>query len=83
MVSVTAGIRDLIRCDFEAAHQPIQALGEHIPGREIFVYHRRLADRGRQLLTQSETHRVKSGSFPNSISKRILGAGSPACWKTI
>jgi uncharacterized membrane protein YphA (DoxX/SURF4 family) len=36
--SIAAGILDLIWGDFEAAHQPIQALGDHIPGREIFAY---------------------------------------------
>jgi len=36
---------------------------------------------GRTLLKESETHRVKSESCPNSISKRIVGAGSPASWK--
>jgi uncharacterized membrane protein len=33
--SIAAGILDLIWRDFEAAHQPIQALGDHIPGRAI------------------------------------------------
>ena len=36
--SIAAGILDLIWGDFEAAHQPIQALGDHIPGREILAY---------------------------------------------
>jgi uncharacterized membrane protein YphA (DoxX/SURF4 family) len=36
--SVAAGILDLIWGDFEAAHQPIQAFGNHIPGREILAY---------------------------------------------
>ena len=36
--SIAAGILDLIWRDFEAAHQPIQALGDHIPGREILAY---------------------------------------------
>jgi uncharacterized membrane protein YphA (DoxX/SURF4 family) len=35
--SIAAGILDLIWRDFEAAHQPIQALGDHIPGREILA----------------------------------------------
>jgi uncharacterized membrane protein YphA (DoxX/SURF4 family) len=29
---------DLVWGEFEAAHQPIQAFGDHIPGREIFAY---------------------------------------------
>jgi uncharacterized membrane protein len=33
--SITAGIFDLIWGEFEAAHQPIQALGDHIPGRAV------------------------------------------------
>jgi uncharacterized membrane protein YphA (DoxX/SURF4 family) len=36
--SIAAGILDLIWGDFEAAHQPIQALGDHIPGREMLAY---------------------------------------------
>src|SRR5436309_8780032 len=36
--SIAAGILDLIWGDFEAAHQPIQALGDHIPGRQILAY---------------------------------------------
>jgi uncharacterized membrane protein len=36
--SIAAGILDLIWGDFEPAHQPIQALGDHIPGREILAY---------------------------------------------
>jgi uncharacterized membrane protein len=36
--SIAAGILDLIWGDFETAHQPIQALGNHIPGREILAY---------------------------------------------
>ena len=35
--SIAAGIFDLIWRDFEAAHQPIQALGDHIPGRAILA----------------------------------------------
>jgi uncharacterized membrane protein YphA (DoxX/SURF4 family) len=36
--SIAAGILDLIWGDFEAAHQPIQAWGDHIAGREILAY---------------------------------------------
>lgn len=35
--SIAAGILDLVWRDFEAAHQPIQALGDHIPGRAILA----------------------------------------------
>jgi len=35
---IAAGIMDLVWGDFEAAHQPIQAFGDHIPGRRIFAY---------------------------------------------
>ncbi len=36
--SAAAGVMDLIWRDFDEDHQPIQALGDHIPGREIFAY---------------------------------------------
>jgi uncharacterized membrane protein len=36
--SVAAGIADLVWREFEPAHQPIQAWGEHIPGVTIFAY---------------------------------------------
>jgi uncharacterized membrane protein YphA (DoxX/SURF4 family) len=38
MGAVAAGIFDLVWGDFEASHQLIQALGDHIPGRELFAY---------------------------------------------
>lgn len=38
LASVAAGILDLIWGEFEAAHQPIQAFGNHIPGVKIFAY---------------------------------------------
>ena len=36
--SFAAGVFDLVWGDFDASHQPIQAFGDHIPGREIFAY---------------------------------------------
>ena len=36
--SISAGIFDLIWGEFEAAHQPIQALGDRIPGRAVLAY---------------------------------------------
>jgi len=36
--SIAAGIMDLIWGEFEPGHQPIQAFGENIPGREILAY---------------------------------------------
>ena len=36
--SIAAGILDLVWGDFEAAHQPIQAFGDHIPHRELLAY---------------------------------------------
>jgi hypothetical protein len=36
--TMAAGILDFIWGEFEAGHQPIQAFGDHIPGREIFAY---------------------------------------------
>ncbi len=36
--SIATGIVDLIWGDFEAAHQPIQAFSDHIPGREVLAY---------------------------------------------
>jgi len=38
VASIAAGILDLIWGEFEAAHQPIQALAEHIPGLTFFAY---------------------------------------------
>ena len=38
IASLAAGILDLIWGEFESAHQPIQAFGDHIPGREILAY---------------------------------------------
>jgi hypothetical protein len=38
LATVAAGIMDLVWGDFEAAHQPVQALSDHIPGRQIFAY---------------------------------------------
>lgn len=35
--SIAAGVLDWIWRDFEAAHQPIQALGDHIPGRAVLA----------------------------------------------
>src|SRR5215472_18786878 len=38
LATFAAGILDLIWGDFEAAHQPIGALGDYVPGRAIFAY---------------------------------------------
>jgi hypothetical protein len=38
IASVVAGIMDIVWGQVEAAHQPIEAFGDHIPGREIFAY---------------------------------------------
>ena len=38
IASIAAGILDLIWGEFEAAHQPIQALGDHIPGQQVLAY---------------------------------------------
>ena len=38
LATIAAGIMDFVWGDFEAGHQPIQALGDHIPGREILAY---------------------------------------------
>jgi uncharacterized membrane protein YphA (DoxX/SURF4 family) len=38
LASAAAGIMDLIWGDFDAAHQPIQAFGDHIPGVTILAY---------------------------------------------
>lgn len=35
--SIATGLMDLLWRDFEAAHQPIQALSDYIPGREILA----------------------------------------------
>lgn len=36
--TVGAGVLDVIYGEFEAAHQPIQALGDHIPGVRVLAY---------------------------------------------
>jgi hypothetical protein len=38
LASIAAGILDLIWGEFEPAHQPLQAWGDHIPGVTIFAY---------------------------------------------
>ena len=38
LASVAAGIMDLVWGEFEAAHQPIHALSDHIPGVTILAY---------------------------------------------
>src|SRR5262249_79498 len=38
LATVAAGILDLVWSDFDPSHQPIQAFGDHIPGRTIFAY---------------------------------------------
>jgi hypothetical protein len=37
LLSIAAGIVNLIWGDFETAHQPIQAFGDHVPGRAIYA----------------------------------------------
>jgi uncharacterized membrane protein YphA (DoxX/SURF4 family) len=37
LASAAAGIMDILWHDFDADHQPIQAFGDHIPGREILA----------------------------------------------
>ena len=38
IAAVAYGITDLIWGEFESAHQPIQAYGDHIPGVTFFAY---------------------------------------------
>lgn len=38
IASIAAGILDLIWGEFDPAHQPVQAWGDHIPGVAIFAY---------------------------------------------
>jgi uncharacterized membrane protein YphA (DoxX/SURF4 family) len=38
LATIAAGIMDLRWGDFDPSHQPIQAFGDHIPGREILAY---------------------------------------------
>ena len=38
LATVAAGLLDLAWGEFEGAHQPIQALGDHIPGRSFLAY---------------------------------------------
>lgn len=36
--TIAAGIMDFIWGDFDPSHQPIQAFGDHVPGREVLAY---------------------------------------------
>lgn len=38
LATIAAGVLDLLWGEFEAAHQPIGALGDNIPGQKIFAY---------------------------------------------
>jgi uncharacterized membrane protein len=38
LATIAAGVLDLIWGEFEAAHQPMGALGDNIPGQKIFAY---------------------------------------------
>lgn len=38
LASFACGIMDFVWRDFDSSHQPIQAFGDHIPGREIMAY---------------------------------------------
>lgn len=38
LASLACGMMDLIWGDFDSAHQPIQAFGDHIPGRGVLAY---------------------------------------------
>jgi len=38
LATVAAGIMDFVWGDFDHSHQPIQAFGDHIPGRTLFAY---------------------------------------------
>lgn len=38
IASIAAGVLDLVWGEFESAHQPIQAWGDHVPGATIFAY---------------------------------------------
>jgi uncharacterized membrane protein len=38
LATIAAGVLDLIWGEFEAAHQPIGALGDNIPGQKFFAY---------------------------------------------
>jgi uncharacterized membrane protein YphA (DoxX/SURF4 family) len=38
MATIAGGIMDLVWGDFDSSHQPIQAFGDHIPGREVLAY---------------------------------------------
>ena len=38
IASIASGILDLIWGEFEPAHQPLQAWGDHIPGATVFAY---------------------------------------------
>lgn len=38
LATVATGVLNLVWREFEAAHEPIQALGDHIPGQQVLAY---------------------------------------------
>ncbi len=38
VAAIAAGIINLVWGEFESGHQPIQAFGDNVPGREVFAY---------------------------------------------
>jgi uncharacterized membrane protein len=38
LATVVTGILDIVWGEFEASHQPIQSLGQHIPGQQVLAY---------------------------------------------
>ncbi len=38
LATVATGILDIVWGEFEASHQPIKALGQHVPGQQVLAY---------------------------------------------
>src|SRR5271155_5348924 len=38
LATITTGILDVVWREFEASHQPIRALGQHIPGESVLAF---------------------------------------------
>jgi uncharacterized membrane protein YphA (DoxX/SURF4 family) len=38
LATVATGILDIVWGDFEASHQPINSIGQHVPGQQVLAY---------------------------------------------
>ena len=73
LASAAAGVFDVIWGEFEPAHQPIQALGDNIPGRDVLAY---IAAAWLILggLAIMSRHTVRAGAIALAVIYGIFGA---------